>query len=50
MTLPLPLLIALLLFALAGVVVALAYAAAPIIHDALTVEPVREDTGEYGDE
>ena len=37
---------ALLLFALAGAIVALAYHFAPVIHDALTVEPVREDTGE----
>ena len=50
MTLPLPLLIALLLFALAGAIVALAYHFAPIIHDAVHVEPVRPDAGEYGDE
>ena len=46
MTLPLPLLIALLIIAIAGLIVALAYHFAPIIHDAVSVEPVREDTGE----
>ena len=46
MTLPIPLLIALLLFALAGAIVALAYHFAPVVHDAVHVEPVREDTGE----
>jgi len=40
---------ALLLFALAGLIVALAYHFAPVIHDALSVEPVRPDAGEYGD-
>lgn len=43
---PLPLLIALLLFALALLIVTLAYLAAPVIRDALTVETVRVDTGE----
>ena len=50
MTLPLPLLIALLLFAIAGLIVVYIYRAAPIIHDRLRVEPVQPDAGEYGDE
>ena len=50
MTLPLPLLIALLIIAVSGLIVALAYIAAPVIHDALTVEPVRPDAGEYDNE
>ena len=50
MTLPLPLLIALFLFALAGAIVGWAYRHAPVIHDAVTVEPVREDGMEYDNE
>ena len=46
MTLPLPLLIALLIIAVSGLIVVYIYLAAPVIHDALSVEPVREDTGE----
>ena len=42
MTLPIPLLIALLLFALAGAIVGYAYRHAPL--------EVREDTGEYDNE
>ena len=41
---------ALLLFALAALIVVYIYLAAPIIHDAVHVEPVRPDAGEYGDE
>ena len=43
---PLPLLIALLIIALALLIVAYIYIAAPVIHDRLRVEQVREDTGE----
>ena len=50
MTLSLPLLALLLLFALSGVVVALAYYYAPVIHDAVTVEPVDDGRGFGGDD
>lgn len=50
MTLPLPLLIARLLFALDAAIVAYAYRHAPVIHDAVTVETVREDAMEYDNE
>lgn len=46
---PLPLLIALLLFALAGLIIALAYLAAPVIHDRVTVEPVDDGRAFGGD-
>lgn len=44
-----PLLIALLVFALSAIV-AYAYRHAPVIHDAVTVETVREDAMEYDNE
>lgn len=50
MTLPTPILIALLIFALAAAIVGYAYHFAPVIHDAVTVEPVREDVMEYDNE